>query len=63
MTTTWKHASGCDASSDNCVEVAHLDEGVVCVRDSTDPTVVQHYGDAEWDTFVAGVKAGEFDRA
>ena len=44
-----------------CVEVAYKD-GYVAIRNSADPnktTVVFTLN--EWKTFVAGVKAGEFD--
>ncbi len=47
-----------------CVEVAHLNGGMVGVRDSKDrtgPALV--FSPAEWDAFAAGVKEGEFDRA
>ncbi len=52
-----------------CVEVK-LDGGQICVRDSKfrrDPSNVAvaepmlAYTPAEWQAFVAGVKAGEFD--
>lgn len=51
-------------SQKECVEVAHLDGGMVGMRDSKDqggPALVFH--PAEWDAFTAGVRAGEFDRA
>ncbi|MFI6778763.1 DUF397 domain-containing protein [Nocardia sp. NPDC050412] len=47
-----------------CVEVAHLNGGMVGVRDSKDrtgPALV--FSPAEWDAFAAVVKEGEFDRA
>ncbi|MEV2220308.1 DUF397 domain-containing protein [Nocardia vinacea] len=47
-----------------CVEVAHLNGGLVGVRDSKDrtgPALV--FSPAEWDAFAARVKEGEFDRA
>ncbi|BCK58899.1 DUF397 domain-containing protein [Nocardia wallacei] len=50
-------------SQKDCVEVAHLDGGMVGMRDSKDrggPALVFH--PAEWDAFTAGVQAGEFDR-
>lgn len=46
-----------------CVEVAHLDGGMVGVRDSKNlngPALV--FSPAEWDAFTAGAHAGEFDR-
>ncbi|MGH3615411.1 MAG: DUF397 domain-containing protein [Pseudonocardia sp.] len=45
-----------------CVEVAFLPDGGVAIRDTKDRTVAPHrYTAAEWDAFVAGVRAGEFD--
>nr|WP_221333261.1 DUF397 domain-containing protein [Nocardia transvalensis] len=49
--------------SRDCVEAAHLEEGMVGVRDSKNPTgPALVFGPSEWDTFVAGVRDGEFDR-
>lgn len=62
MSLEWKRSSKCDNSSGNCVEVAFLPGGVVALRDSKNPTPVQTYDRDEWDTFLAGAKAGEFDR-
>lgn len=48
---------------DGCVEVAFLVGGRVAVRDTKDRLLPPHvYTAAEWDAFVAGVRAGEFDR-
>lgn len=50
-------------SQKECVEVAHLDGGMVGMRDSKDqagPALI--FQPAEWDAFTAGVKDGEFDR-
>jgi hypothetical protein len=45
-----------------CVEVAHLPEGGVAVRDSKDRSRAPHfYTGQEWDAFLTGVKRGEFD--
>ncbi|WP_306360522.1 DUF397 domain-containing protein [Nocardia sp. CC227C] len=46
-----------------CVEVAHLDGGMVGVRDSKNPngpTLV--FTSSEWTAFTAGVGNGEFHR-
>lgn len=51
------------ASGKDCVEVAHLDGGLVGVRDSknvTGPALV--FTPAEWDAFTGGVADGEFNR-
>jgi Domain of unknown function (DUF397) len=46
-----------------CVEVAHLPDGAgVALRDSSTPSRQPHFfGPDDWNAFVAGVKAGEFD--
>jgi hypothetical protein len=45
-----------------CVEVAHLPEGGVAVRDSKDRSRAPHfYTRQEWAAFLAGAKNGEFD--
>jgi hypothetical protein len=45
-----------------CVEVAALPGGGIRVRDSKDQTgPVLAYTDHEWECFIAGAKAGEFD--
>ncbi|MEU6832471.1 DUF397 domain-containing protein [Nocardia beijingensis] len=47
----------------DCVEVAHLDGGMVGVRDSKNPTgPALLFTPGEWDAFVAGARDGEFDR-
>lgn len=44
-----------------CVEVAHLAPGMVGVRDSKDPTGPALFFTADdWDSFLAGAKAGGF---
>ena len=48
----------------NCVEVGRTPEGAVLVRDTKDRArQALAFTDQEWDAFVAGVKAGEFDLA
>lgn len=52
------------ASGKDCVEVAHLDGGVVGVRDSKNPTgPALVFAPGEWDAFTAGVRGGEFGRS
>ncbi|MFB8274154.1 DUF397 domain-containing protein [Nocardia colli] len=47
----------------DCVEVAHLDGGMVGVRDSKNPTgPALVFTPGEWDAFTAGVTDGEFNR-
>jgi hypothetical protein len=46
------------------VEVAHLADGSVAVRDSKNVRKAAHVFDREeWSAFVTGVKNGEFDVA
>jgi hypothetical protein len=50
------------SGANGCVEVAHLPEGGVAVRDTKDRTKAPHcYTRDEWHAFVTGVKNGEFD--
>ena len=61
----WRKSSysGGNGGGTGCVEVAFLRGGRVAVRDTKDRTLAPHvYTPAEWDAFVAGVRAGEFDR-
>jgi hypothetical protein len=45
-----------------CVEVAHLPEGGVALRDTKDRTKAPHvYTRDEWQAFLTGAKNGEFD--
>jgi hypothetical protein len=45
-----------------CVEVAHLPEGGVALRDTKDRTKAAHvYTRDEWQAFLIGAKNGEFD--
>jgi Domain of unknown function (DUF397) len=60
--TRWIRSRAC--SSDGCVEVAHLADGSVAVRDSKDVRKAAHVFDhEEWSAFITGVKNGEFDVA
>jgi Domain of unknown function (DUF397) len=50
------------SSTNGCVEVAHLPEGGVAVRDTKDRGKVPHFFTKnEWECFLAGAKTGEFD--
>ncbi|NNH72546.1 DUF397 domain-containing protein [Nocardia uniformis] len=53
--------SSSSAGGQECVEVAFVTGGVG-VRDSKDPSgPALIFSSAEWDTFTAGMRAGEFD--
>jgi hypothetical protein len=57
----WRKARG-SFSNGNCVEVAAGPEGGAWVRNSRFPDgPVLEYTRAEWEAFVGGAKAGEFD--
>jgi hypothetical protein len=61
----WRKSSfsGENGNGGGCVEVALLPNGGVAVRDTKDRGLAPHrFTGAEWDAFVAGVRAGEFDR-
>ncbi|MFQ6392365.1 DUF397 domain-containing protein [Nocardia sp. KC 131] len=46
-----------------CVEVAHLDGGLVGVRDSKNPDgPALVFTPGQWDAFTGGVNDGEFNR-
>jgi hypothetical protein len=50
------------SNDDDAVEVARLPDGGVALRPAADPTREPHvYTAAEWEAFVKGVDAGEFD--
>jgi hypothetical protein len=52
----------CCTQNPICVAVA-INKNGVAVRDTKDPTkTTLTYTGEEWDNFVAGVKAGKFDR-
>lgn len=59
------HKSSASGYNGNCVEVSHLGDGRVAVRDTKDtasgPVLI--FTRPEWDAFLAGAKNGEFDSA
>lgn len=58
---SWFNASSNDGSS--CVDVQFLSDGGAQVRHSKKPGAeIITYDAAEWDAFIAGAKAGKFDR-
>lgn len=50
------------SSQGECVEAAHLDGGLVGVRDSKNPGPALIFGPGEWDVFTRAIQAGRFDR-
>ncbi|MEV4751994.1 DUF397 domain-containing protein [Streptosporangium sp. NPDC049248] len=58
----WRKSSCSGGNGGSCVEVASLSEGRVGVRDSKDrsgPALI--FTSTEWQTFIGGIKGGEFD--
>ncbi len=56
------HKATASESGTGCVEVAHLADGRVGVRDSKDRSLPPHVFTAhEWACFLDGVRNGEFD--
>jgi hypothetical protein len=54
--------SSFSGSTGNCVQVARNRPGVVAVRDSKDPHGPKLiFAPAEWESFAAGVRSGEFE--
>jgi hypothetical protein len=62
-TPIWRTSSR--SSGTNCVEVAAVPTArVIAVRDSKDPDgPVLTFPRTQWRAFLAGAKAGEFDRS
>jgi hypothetical protein len=51
------------SSVTGCVEVAHLPNGLVALRDSKDVSKAPHvFNRREWTAFLTGVRNGEFDQ-
>jgi hypothetical protein len=50
------------SSASGCVEVRRLPDGRIALRDTKDRRLPpHHFTPAEWNAFLAGVRAGEFD--
>ncbi|MGC1212629.1 MAG: DUF397 domain-containing protein [Micromonospora sp.] len=63
ITSEWAKSSYSGPNCDNCVECRTVG-GNVEVRDSKNPSgPVQVFTPAEWDAFIKGAKASEFDLA
>jgi hypothetical protein len=60
----WRKSSW-SAQNGNCLEFAEFPGGIVGVRDSKDKApdrAILTFSKTEWESFVAGVVAGEFDQ-
>jgi len=61
-TAAWRTSTRSAAT--NCVEVATFADAGAAVRDSKDRNgPVLQFDSSAWQGFVAGIKAGEFDRS
>jgi Domain of unknown function (DUF397) len=50
------------STTNGCVEIAHLPDGGVAVRDTKDRAKHPHFfTQHEWECFLIGAKNGEFD--
>jgi hypothetical protein len=56
--SAWRKASFCQGGE--CVEAARWN-GMIVLRDSGEPRGHVRYTTEEWQTFVRGIKDGEFD--
>jgi hypothetical protein len=62
MDITWTKSSLSFANG-NCVEMAELSDGTIGMRDSKNPDgPVLRFTPVQWEKFLAGAKAGEFDQ-
>ena len=58
----WRKSRRSGPQGGQCVEVAHLPNGQVAIRNSRHPAgPALVFSSSEWDAFVGGVKDGEFD--
>lgn len=57
----WKKSSFCKADQPMCAEVTKHTNGGSSIRNSKNPEASVFFDEDEWQVFIAGVKAGEFD--
>lgn len=59
---TWCKSSRSGPQGGNCVEIAHLPDGRVAIRNSRHPAgPALVFTPDEWTAFVGGARDGEFD--
>jgi hypothetical protein len=59
---TWRKSRRSGPQGGNCVEIAHLEDGQVAIRNSRHPSgPALLFAPAEWDAFLGGVKNGRFN--
>ncbi len=62
MIRTDRYTKSSFSGGAGCVEARLLSDGTVGLRDSKNPGKTPHvFTQNEWDAFIAGVRAGEFD--
>lgn len=62
-TTGWRKARRSGSASDNCVEVAHMNDGTIAVRDSKDRSgPILRFGGADWCRFLDDLRPAELLR-
>lgn len=54
----WRKSSRCETNT--CLEIG-VAEGVLLIRNSADPNTAVSFTASEWNAFVAGLDAGDFD--
>jgi hypothetical protein len=58
----WRKSTRSGPQGGNCVEIAHLPDGQVAIRNSRHPAgPALVFTPGEWAAFVGGAKDGEFD--
>jgi hypothetical protein len=59
---TWHKSRRSGPQGGNCVEIAHLPDSQVAIRNSRHPSgPALLFTLSEWDAFLGGAKDGEFD--
>lgn len=62
LSKEWKKSSRSSPQGGNCVEVRRAEDDGIQVRDSKYPGgPILTFAAAEWDTFIGGMKAGDFN--
>jgi hypothetical protein len=57
----WQKSSRCRTDTPMCVEVYGLESEYPSIRNSRAPQKVASFDREEWQSFIEGVKRGEFD--
>jgi uncharacterized protein DUF397 len=62
-TVVWRKARRSGSASDNCVEVAQMNDGTTAVRDSKDRSgPILRFGSADWCKFLDDLRQAELLR-